>query len=125
MDTKGLKASCLAAMPDLVAMRLPRPIHLFIFYDEKVDASGARRLVEEIGLQHYKPTQDGLFLKPMVVTDFDHGSGFARDEIFGPVMSIRTFDTEDEAYALANDTQYGLAASGSEAARPESPGSTS
>ena len=36
-------------------MRLPRPIHLFVSYDEEVDASGARRLVEEIGSAGWKP----------------------------------------------------------------------
>ena len=34
----------------------------------------------------------------------------AQEEIFGPVMSVLPFDTEDEAYAIANDTDYGLAA---------------
>ena len=34
----------------------------------------------------------------------------ARDEIFGPVLAVLSFDTEDEAVALANDTEYGLAA---------------
>jgi len=34
----------------------------------------------------------------------------AREEIFGPVLSILTFDGEDEAVSIANDTQYGLAA---------------
>jgi acyl-CoA reductase-like NAD-dependent aldehyde dehydrogenase len=34
----------------------------------------------------------------------------AQEEIFGPVMSVLPFDTEDEAYRIANDTQYGLAA---------------
>ena len=36
-------------------------------------------------------------------------SGAWRDEIFGPVLSVRTFDTEDEALELANDSPYGLA----------------
>ena len=66
---------------------------------------------ESLETPHYEPTQGGHFFKPMVVTDYNHGSAFALDEIFGPVMSIRMFDTEEEAYALANDTQYGLAAS--------------
>src|SRR6185369_12807839 len=37
-------------------------------------------------------------------------SAVARDEIFGPVLSVHGFETEDEAVALANDTVYGLAA---------------
>ena len=35
----------------------------------------------------------------------------AREEIFGPVLSVVTFDTDDEAVSIANDTPYGLAAS--------------
>jgi gamma-glutamyl-gamma-aminobutyraldehyde dehydrogenase len=35
----------------------------------------------------------------------------AREEVFGPVLAVTPFDTEDEAVALANDTPYGLAAS--------------
>lgn len=66
---------------------------------------------EPLDLPHYTPREGGHFFRPMVVTDFDHDSGFATDEIFGPVMSIRPFDTDEEAYTLANDTQYGLAAS--------------
>ena len=55
VDMKGFVASCLAAVPDLVAMRLPRPIHLLISYDEEVDASGARRLVEDLRPGFWKP----------------------------------------------------------------------
>ena len=55
VDMKGFVASCLAAVPDLVAMRLPRPVHLLISYDEEVDASGARRLVEDLRPGFWKP----------------------------------------------------------------------
>ncbi len=52
----------------------------------------------------------GLFLRPTVFADVDPRSALARDEIFGPVLAILPFDTEDEAVALANDSPYGLAA---------------
>jgi acetylornithine deacetylase len=47
-DMKGFVASCLAAVPDLAASRLARPIHLFISYDEETSCDGARRLVEDL-----------------------------------------------------------------------------
>jgi succinate-semialdehyde dehydrogenase/glutarate-semialdehyde dehydrogenase len=50
----------------------------------------------------------GTFFKPTVLTGVAPGSDILREEIFGPVLAIATFDTEDEAVALANDTEYGL-----------------
>jgi 4-(gamma-glutamylamino)butanal dehydrogenase len=53
----------------------------------------------------------GLFIEPTIFTGVDPQSTLARDEIFGPVLSVMTFDTEEEAIRLANDSIYGLAAS--------------
>jgi succinate-semialdehyde dehydrogenase/glutarate-semialdehyde dehydrogenase len=50
----------------------------------------------------------GSFYEPTVVSGVPAGSEILREEIFGPVVSIVTFDTEDEAVRLANDTEYGL-----------------
>ncbi|GAA4390898.1 NAD-dependent succinate-semialdehyde dehydrogenase [Tsukamurella soli] len=50
----------------------------------------------------------GTFFAPTVLTGVAAGSDILREEIFGPVLAIATFDTEDEAVALANDTEYGL-----------------
>jgi succinate-semialdehyde dehydrogenase/glutarate-semialdehyde dehydrogenase len=50
----------------------------------------------------------GSFYQPTVLTDVVPGSAILREEIFGPVLAIATFDTEDEAVHLANDTEYGL-----------------
>lgn len=50
----------------------------------------------------------GSFFEPTVLTGVTPGSDILREEIFGPVLAIATFDTEDEAVALANDTEYGL-----------------
>lgn len=52
----------------------------------------------------------GYFHEPTVFTAVRNDMRIAREEIFGPVMSIMAFDTEEEAYALANDSEYGLAA---------------
>ncbi len=53
----------------------------------------------------------GCFVQPTVFVDVAHSDPLARDEIFGPVVSIIPFDTEAEAVAMANDSIYGLAAS--------------
>jgi 4-(gamma-glutamylamino)butanal dehydrogenase len=52
----------------------------------------------------------GYFVAPAVVDDVDHTAAIAREEIFGPVVAVLGFDTEEEAITLANDTVYGLAA---------------
>ncbi|MFI1534844.1 aldehyde dehydrogenase [Streptomyces anandii] len=52
----------------------------------------------------------GVFLEPTVFDRVDPGSRLAREEIFGPVLSVLAFDDLDEAVALANATEYGLAA---------------
>ncbi|AOJ85314.1 aldehyde dehydrogenase (plasmid) [Burkholderia sp. MSMB0856] len=53
----------------------------------------------------------GYFVEPTIFIDVKHDAPIARDEIFGPVLSVMSFDTEDEAVRLANDSIYGLAAS--------------
>ncbi|WP_448655757.1 NAD-dependent succinate-semialdehyde dehydrogenase [Microbacterium lacticum] len=50
----------------------------------------------------------GTFFEPTVITEVAAGSDIVREEIFGPVLAIATFDTEDDAVRLANDTEYGL-----------------
>ena len=52
---------------------------------------------------------EGTFFEPTVVTGVQKGSAILTEEIFGPVLAITTFATEDEAVALANSTEYGLA----------------
>lgn len=50
----------------------------------------------------------GTFYAPTVLADVAPGSELLREEIFGPVLAISAFDTEDDAVRLANDTEYGL-----------------
>ena len=50
----------------------------------------------------------GYFVKPTVFGDVTPEMRIYREEIFGPVLSIMPFDTEEEAVAIANDTDYGL-----------------
>jgi len=53
----------------------------------------------------------GCFIQPTIFDDVAHDNPLARDEIFGPVLSVIPFDTEDQAVTMANDSVYGLAAS--------------
>lgn len=53
----------------------------------------------------------GYFIEPTVVTDVPAGAAVTSTEIFGPVVSMETFSTEEEAITRANETVYGLAAS--------------
>ena len=54
-DMKGFVASMLAAVPELLAREAPRPVHLFITFDEETTCAGARRLVEDIQDSGLKP----------------------------------------------------------------------
>jgi betaine-aldehyde dehydrogenase len=57
-----------------------------------------------------RPAGEGFFVEPTLFTGLDNTSTLAREEIFGPVGVVVPFDTVEEAVALANDTDYGLAA---------------
>ncbi|MFT3660719.1 MAG: aldehyde dehydrogenase family protein [Gordonia sp. (in: high G+C Gram-positive bacteria)] len=52
---------------------------------------------------------DGYYVEPTVFANADNDMRIAREEIFGPVATVIPFDTVEEAIAIANDTQYGLA----------------
>lgn len=53
----------------------------------------------------------GFFVQPTVFADVDNSMTIAQEEIFGPVLSIIAYDSEDDAIAIANDSVYGLAGS--------------
>jgi succinate-semialdehyde dehydrogenase/glutarate-semialdehyde dehydrogenase len=59
-----------------------------------------------------KPAGEGFFYPPTVLTHVDHGMRIMREETFGPVLPIMAVDSLDEAIRLANDSDYGLTASG-------------
>lgn len=69
-------------------------------------AEGAR-----VVLGGERPTDlgDGYFVTPTIFADVDNTMTIAREEIFGPVLSVLAYDTEEEAIAIANDSDYGLA----------------
>ncbi|KTD83053.1 glycine betaine aldehyde dehydrogenase [Legionella waltersii] len=54
--------------------------------------------------------EKGYFFEPTIFDDVKPSMRIAREEIFGPVLSVIPFDTEEEAIHIANDTEYGLAA---------------
>jgi hypothetical protein len=56
------------------------------------------------------PDAGKLFYRPTILTHVRPEMELAREEIFGPVLSVLTFDTEEEAVELANSTEYGLGA---------------
>jgi aldehyde dehydrogenase (NAD+) len=53
---------------------------------------------------------DGWFIEPTVFANVSNSMRIAQEEVFGPVLSVIRFREDDEAYAMANDTAYGLAA---------------
>ena len=73
---------------------------------QRAKADGAKVLLgggpnEELG---------GLFYRPTLFGDVPEGAEVLRKEVFGPVLTLQTFEDEEEAIALANETDYGLAA---------------
>ncbi len=57
-----------------------------------------------------KRCRDGWFFEPTVITGLGQDCRVVREEIFGPVVTVQSFESEEEAVALANSTSYGLAA---------------
>jgi aldehyde dehydrogenase (NAD+) len=69
---------------------------------------GARLLCG--GLGRPEGFEKGFYARPTVFADVNNQMRIAREEIFGPVLVMIPFDTEEDAIAIANDTPYGLAA---------------
>jgi aldehyde dehydrogenase (NAD+) len=88
-------------------------------YIKKGIEEGARLLTGGEG--HPKGLENGHFVKPTVFVEVKPEMTIAKEEIFGPVLSVLTYDDEEQAIAMANDTTYGLAAyvSSSDHARAE------
>ena len=76
---------------------------------ERAVASGAK--VVTGGEKPDGPLAAGAYYRPTVVVDAAQDSEIVQSEIFGPVLVVLPFDTDDEGLALANDTPFGLAAS--------------
>jgi len=72
---------------------------------------GARRAGATVALGGARLQRRGMYIEPTVVTGVKPDMAIAREEVFGPVLSVLTFKDLDEAVALANSTLYGLSAS--------------
>ena len=68
---------------------------------------GARLVAGGIGRP--EALNKGYFVKPTVFAEVDNNMTIAREEIFGPVITLLGYDDDDHAVEIANDTQYGLA----------------
>ena len=78
-------------------------------YLEGAKAEGATAVVGG-GVPQGKQFETGNWIEPTVFTGVTNDMTIAREEVFGPVLSVLTYDTIDEAVAIANDTNYGLSA---------------
>jgi acyl-CoA reductase-like NAD-dependent aldehyde dehydrogenase len=72
--------------------------------------AGAREAGATIALGGSRIDRPGMYIEPTVVTGVTPDMAIAREEVFGPVLSVLTFRDLDEAVALANSTLYGLSA---------------
>ncbi|MEI1249841.1 aldehyde dehydrogenase family protein [Rhizobium aouanii] len=82
-------------------------------YDQIVSAiEGARKAGATVACGGTRPEgfDRGFYLRPTVLTDVPLDSDAWKEEIFGPVVCVRSFKTEEEAVELANDSRFGLAA---------------
>lgn len=77
-------------------------------YIESGKSSGAK-LVVGGGVPRNQPR--GWFVSPTVFADVDNSDRIAQEEIFGPVLAVIPYDGDDQAVALANDSEFGLAGS--------------
>ena len=81
-------------------------IRLGIEEGGNVLSGGTREMTGQVG-----PSPEGAFLRPPVIDGLQHTSRTATEEIFGPVVTIHRFESDEEAIEIANSTEYGLAGS--------------
>jgi len=77
---------------------------------DRAKADGARLVTGGGRLRLDGPLAGGYYVEPTVFADVDPHSELAQQEVFGPVLSIIPFETEEDAIAIANATRYGLSA---------------
>ncbi len=61
------------------------------------------------GIEKPEGYEKGYYVKPTVFADVTNDMTIAKEEIFGPVLCLIKYETEDEAIEIANDTEFGLA----------------
>ena len=92
---------------DVGPMIHERQLRIVQSHVEDAVARGARLLAGGKTL----PQLGANFFSPTILAGVDHSMAIMREETFGPVLPVRSFKTEDEAVTLANDSEFGLAAS--------------
>ncbi|MFY8208880.1 MAG: aldehyde dehydrogenase family protein, partial [Caulobacter sp.] len=89
------------------AMVSERQMKTALDYIATADSQGARRV---LGGARVRQETGGFYVEPTIFDQVRPDQTLAREEVFGPVLGVMTFSSEDEAMRLANDTVYGLAA---------------
>lgn len=74
-----------------------------------IDLAGEEGFEVAVGGRRPEGLPDGNYLEPTILTGVNNAMRVAQEEIFGPVLTVIPFDTEDEALTLANQVRYGLA----------------
>jgi succinate-semialdehyde dehydrogenase/glutarate-semialdehyde dehydrogenase len=106
-ETRKVRLSDASGGGDVGPLTLERQRRVVEAHVADAVAKGARVLVGGT-----RPDGPGLFFPPTVLIDVDHTMDVMREETFGPVLPVMAVDSLDEAIRLANDSPYGLTASG-------------
>ncbi|RDH80563.1 aldehyde dehydrogenase family protein [Mycolicibacterium moriokaense] len=104
--TVGDPADAATQLGPLVAQRQQERVRGYI---EEGRREGARLVVGGTGMPDGLDT--GWYVRPTLFGNADNGMRIAREEIFGPVLTVIPYDDEDDAVRIANDSDYGLAGS--------------
>jgi aminomuconate-semialdehyde/2-hydroxymuconate-6-semialdehyde dehydrogenase len=100
----------LDAKTNLGALVSEAHMNKVLFYIELAKQEGGTILTGGKRIKINDRCEDGYFVEPTVITGLNHLCRTNQEEIFGPVVTILPFDTEEEAVMMANSTHYGLAA---------------
>ena len=106
--TKKLTVGIPSTDPDIGAVISRSQLETVLSYIESGKEEGA---VLRCGGSRYTDNgcENGFFVEPAIFDNCTRDMRIVREEIFGPVASVLTFETEEEAVRMANDTEYGLA----------------
>jgi gamma-glutamyl-gamma-aminobutyraldehyde dehydrogenase len=105
---KGMKVGDpLESSTQFGAMVSERQMNTALDYIATAESQGARRV---LGGERVRQDSGGFYVEPTIFDQVRPDHTLAREEVFGPVLGVMTFQSEDEAMRLANDTVYGLAA---------------
>ena len=103
-ENKATQIGALISMDHL--QKVESYIQLGVEEGGTILTGGTREMTGMVG-----PTEHGAFLRPTIIDGLDPLSRTSTEEIFGPVVTIHRFDSDEEAIAIANSTEYGLAGS--------------